>query len=347
MRTNRSKFSSVLRAFCAVLGIAIALGPSAAPAAAKDVVKVGLLRVPQTTMVAIDKGFFAKEDIDAQVVFFQSGAELVPSLATGQIDVASTSAGAALFNALSQGATMKIVADHWVAAPNSPSGDTQFISVRKDLITSGAYKGPRDAKGMTIAVTARGQISDLVLRVFLERGGLTESDVKIVTLPYPEMLAALGNKAVDIASAIEPYVTLSELDGSSKRVVSESALLPGVVQAVTMYGDGLAQKNRPLGMRYMRAMTQANRYIRRQLQTPAGRTELAAIYQKYIPLKDPSLYEHIGIGNGLDNLAVDIDGPFGLRYEETQFAKAGLVQTPPDIRKAVDNSFANAAAAAK
>jgi NitT/TauT family transport system substrate-binding protein len=334
----------VIRALAAALFVTIGL---MAPAAAADVVKLGVLRIPQTAFVAIDKGYFAAEGIDVQPVFFQSGAELVPSLATGQIDVAATSAGAALFNAIAGGSHITIVGDHWVSAPTSPSGDSQFITVRKDLLTSGAVKSARDVKGMTIAVTARGQVTDLFMRVFLASGGLTERDVHIVTLSYPDMLAAFANKAIDLACAIDPYVTLAEADGAAQRFVSESSLLPGVIQAVTIYGDRLGKNDRPLGMRFMRAMTRANSYVRQRLRTPPGRAEIAQIYQKYVPLANAAIYEKIGLGTGPENLAVDVNGKFGLRWEEDQFAQAGLIANPPEITSAVDNTFAEAAARAR
>ena len=85
------------RAWIAGMLLALAL---AQPARAADTVKIGVLKIPQTAFVALDKGYFSAEGIDVQPVFFQSGAELVPSLATGQIDVAFASAGAALFTAI-------------------------------------------------------------------------------------------------------------------------------------------------------------------------------------------------------------------------------------------------------
>jgi hypothetical protein len=94
----------------------------------------------------------------------------------------------------------------------------------------------------------------------------------------------------------------------------------------------------------MRAMTRANSFVRQRLRTPAGRTEIAQIYQKYVPLTNGAIYEKIGLGTGPENLAVDVDGKYGLRWEEDQFTQAGLIAKPPDITTAVDNSFANSAA---
>jgi len=82
------------------------------PALAADEVKVGMLRLPTALFVGIDQGYFSAEGIDAKPVFFKSGAELVPALSTGQIDVATTSPGAALFNAMALGINATIVADY-------------------------------------------------------------------------------------------------------------------------------------------------------------------------------------------------------------------------------------------
>ncbi len=58
------------------------------PSLAADKVKFGMLRVPQALLVGIDKGYFKNEGIEVEPVLFRSGAELVPSLSTGQMDIA-------------------------------------------------------------------------------------------------------------------------------------------------------------------------------------------------------------------------------------------------------------------
>ena len=60
----------------------------------QDKLKLGMLRVPNAAFIGIEKGFFREQNLDVEIVFFRSGAELVPSLSTGQIDVAGTTAGA-------------------------------------------------------------------------------------------------------------------------------------------------------------------------------------------------------------------------------------------------------------
>ncbi|HEV8023060.1 MAG TPA: ABC transporter substrate-binding protein, partial [Candidatus Lustribacter sp.] len=233
----------------------IAFAPNRAFAA--DTVNVGMLRLPTGLFIGMDQGYFADEGIDVKPVFFRSGAELVPALSTGQIDVATTSPGAALFNAMALGVNATIVADYWATGKDVPSTDSAFIMVRKDLAPFGTFK-PKDAKGLTVAITAHGQMTELFANAYLRRVNLTVEDVNIVDMPLPDMVAALKNHAIDIAAAIDPYATMLTDQGIAVKVANLSTLMPGYVQAVMMYGARLGRTDRALGLRVLRAFSKAN-----------------------------------------------------------------------------------------
>ena len=93
----------------------------------------------------------------------------------------------------------------------------------------------------------------------------------------------------------------------------------------------------------MRAYQRANAFLHRSLTSRSGRAQIARIYQKYIPLDDPSVYEETGLPAGPADLSVDVDGPFALRWQMMQYVAQGLVKKAPDLKAAVDNSFAKAA----
>ena len=330
------------------LGALSAAGFAVAPRAAfaADAVKVGMLRLPTALLIGIDQGFFTAEGMNVEPVFFRSGAELVPALSTGQIDVAMTSPGAALFNAMAIGVDATIVADHWASGKDDPAGDSAYMVVRKDLAPNGTFD-PKTARGMKLAVTAHGQMTELFAIEYLASIGLKPSDVQLSDLPLPDMNAALANKAIDLASTIDPYATMLALQGTGVKVVNMGAIMPNYVQAVMMYGQRIGKTDRKLGMRFMRAYSKANLYLRAHLRTPAGRATVAAIYQKFIPIDDPSLYTKIGLAAGPENLRVVVDGKYALRWQMEQYVAQGLVKTPPDLKAAVDNSFAEAAFRAK
>jgi NitT/TauT family transport system substrate-binding protein len=332
-----------------LLSLAFAAGVGAAllstPGFAADKVTMGMLQAANVTFVAKDKGFFAAEGIDFEHIFFRSGAALVPSLSTGQIDVAMTSPGAALYNAMAQGVNALIVASYSVADPGRPGGDPNWISVRQDLIESGKVKSAKDLKGMTIAITARGQFTNLFADEYLKSGGLTEKDVRVVNMSYPDMLAAFQGKSIDAGATLDPYAQVAEKGKFAAKVTSLSKLLPGFTLAVVMYGDRLGKKDRDLGMRFMRALAKANAYTRKAVATPEGRKEIAEIYQKYVPQKSVSVYAdpEMGLSLGRATMAVDVDGKYGLRWQLNWYRDDKLVPTEPDLGKVVDNTFANAA----
>jgi NitT/TauT family transport system substrate-binding protein len=321
---------------------ALALGIGG-PASAADQLKVGMLRIPQAIFVGVDQGYFAAEGIDVEIVFFRSGAEVVPSLSTGQIDVAITAPGASLFNALASGVDVTLVANTATVAANGPGGDSGAIVLRKDLADSGKVKSAADVKGMTAAITARGQLSELSMASYLKSGGLTEADVHIVNLPYPDMLAAMRGKAIDLAFEAEPFVTLAEQGGFATELATAAQLTPGVSNVVLMYGERLSRKNRDLGQRFMRAYAKSNARLRQWLSAPDGRQEIARVYQKFAPIKDAGLYQKIGLLVGDADMTVKIGGDYGLAWQLKQYQDRGLIPTAPDLEKFVDNSFVSAA----
>ena len=323
------------------LALAVSIA-STGQALGADKLKFGMLRVPNATFIGIERGFFAEQDLDVEIIYFRSGAELVPSLATGQIDIGATTAGAALYNSIAQGVKVKIVADYQSVRPGEASGNTNWIVVRKSLADSGAFKTPADAKGKAIAITARGQITHFFAGRFLESAGLTEKDAKMVTMSYPDMLAAFKGGSIDVAMWIDPFMTIGEQNGFSKRFMSVADIMPDVTIGVVMYGERLSEKDRKLGARFMAGMHKANLWLRANINDAAGRKEIAKHYQKHIPVEDASAYERVALGVGRETLAPNVDGPNGLRVQRDWYAKQGLIPKVPDLKDAVDLSFTQA-----
>src|SRR5690348_4493724 len=61
--------------------------------------------------LAIERGYFARQGLDVETVQFTVGAEMVPALATNQIQVGNGSPSAALFNALGRGVNIRMVSE--------------------------------------------------------------------------------------------------------------------------------------------------------------------------------------------------------------------------------------------
>src|SRR5438067_1012334 len=79
--------------------------------------------------------------------------------------------------------------------------------VRKDLYDSGELRAPADLRGRRVAMNTRGASPEYLLTKVLDGAGLTLDDVDLVTIPFPDMPAALANGSVDAAIPAEPAAT--------------------------------------------------------------------------------------------------------------------------------------------
>lgn len=317
---------------------AVAVLASATTAQADDVVKFGSIRVPVQVFVGVDKGFFAEEGIRIQTTFYKSGAEIAPAVATGQVDAAFTTSGAALFNAMARGADLTIVAEALSLEPDAPGGDPSAIVVRSDLVGAGATPTADDLRGKTIAVTAPGQILDIIVRTYLSQNGIGADEVKTIGMPMPDMVPALGSGAIDAAIVIDPFKSLVMNAGTAQVLTTSSDVLPNASQAFVVMSAAMAQ-NRDLAERFLRAYVKTNRWMREALTHGEGRKEIAAIYQGHVPAQDASVYENIALGTASADARVNVDGDFGLEWQLQTLVDQGLIQGDPQLSMHVDLSI--------
>src|SRR5919197_1500992 len=176
--------------------------PVPAASGGAPVVKIGLLQGTGNSpmFVAKGRGYFDKQGLDVQFVPVSSGAELLPLLASAQLDAGVSSPGAALFNAIANNVPLKAVVDMGRDEPGHWWGG---MVVRPDLLDSGAIKTPADLKGRTIAVTGPGVATYLNTVRLLESNGMSEKDVNLTYLNFADMLSALGTGKVDAADIVE------------------------------------------------------------------------------------------------------------------------------------------------
>jgi NitT/TauT family transport system substrate-binding protein len=263
----------------------------------------------------------------------------VPSLARGTIDVAVPAVGAALFNSIATGLPIKIVADY---AYNEPGTIPGSVVVRKDLVDTGAFKSAADAKGRTVAISARGQYSDYAATQFLKLGKLTKKDVRIVNLSYPDMVTSLGTKAIDIALLTEPNATIAKDSAVGTIFMSNSEFDPSTNYAIVAYGERLAQKDKDLGLRFMQGYVQTILEYRKMKDNPAGRQALSGMFQKQLPLSDATVYDRVTLPSVHADPTVD---RVHLAKQLEFYRADGLIRGLPNLESAVDDEFVRKALA--
>src|SRR5512139_2277704 len=139
---------------CALLSC-LAVDAASSSAKAADQVKIGISRTLSDAgyYVADAKGFFRDEGMDVSITGFNSAAQMIAPLGTGELDVGGGTVSAGFYNAVGRGILMKIVADQ---ASIKPGYGYSSLMVRKDLVDSGRYKSFADLKGMKVAIGAPG-----------------------------------------------------------------------------------------------------------------------------------------------------------------------------------------------
>jgi NitT/TauT family transport system substrate-binding protein len=324
---------------CCLIGLLFAAGAGRANGDGPPVIRVGILTSTSDAPLWIaDKyGYFKDEGISVQFLTFNSGEAMIAPLSTGQLDVGGGSAAASLYNAVSRGADVRLVAD---LASDPPGYGFDQMIIRADLVKSGKYKSIKDLKGMTIATNALGSPSSTQLLKYLAKGGLKLEDVKHIFLPYTQHEVALHNGSLDASNTIEPFATDAVKSGTAVRLAGDDDFYPNQEISVVMYGGAFIREHRDLGVKFMRAYIRGARFYNDALAHGklAGPNSEAVIKLLNDETKmDPLVLRDI-IPPGTNP-----DGKLNvgsLRDDLAAYKSWGLIEGPVTAEQTVDTSFA-------
>lgn len=225
--------------------------------------------------LAMDHSYFQREAIAVELVSFSSGSEMIPAMATDQVEVATVGSNPAAWNALARGVGFKMLLDR-----GSFYGDygAQFLVVRKDLYDRGLGRRLEDLRNMSLAITPPGKatLSARALAAGLQRIGMSLDEVTILPLPFPKMVAALGNGAVDAGMVSEPFLGSVVRRGSAVKAFSVGELYPGFQLGVVGFSRSF-YANRPVAKAYVRAYLRAARAYNEALAGRPGELTRAQV----------------------------------------------------------------------
>src|SRR5436189_5537036 len=180
-----------------MLAIAVTLlvfGPMGqAGAQEQPLTKLRVVHVPVLIFaplyVAIERGYFARQGIDVELIGTPGGLSSFAVLASGRAEVVVGGLGASLFNAAARGLDFKVVGPvHMERPPVSTP-----LVVSKNAYDSGEIRAVADLRGKKVSVNVIGSATEFWLHSALLRGGLTIDDVQLVAVNFPDVPAALAN----------------------------------------------------------------------------------------------------------------------------------------------------------
>lgn len=178
------------------------------------------LKVYDPVYVAVEKGFFAEEGLDVEIVdTVAGGATAVQMVSSGDVQGALLST-MAIINARSSGLPVVGVTDIQSAFEESP---LEEFYVRADS----GIDSIEDLKGKKIAINLVKSSFHYTWLMALENAGMTADDVEFVNLSFDQQQAALERGDVDAIGLMQPYT----------KKARESEDLKMLFDAVDVFGE--------------------------------------------------------------------------------------------------------------
>lgn len=221
--------------------------------------------VPQQVgapVIASAKGFFKSEGLEVQHIPFTTGAAAGEAFLSGQGDFIIAGDYPAI-KLWASGVAVGIV-------PHTDAPDALIIVSKANIKTA------RDLRGRTIATRLGSTLEPFVYK-YLERGGLSKSEVKMIDLAPPEMVIALDRGDIDAYAWAQPYGWRSlEVSGSKVHILTTAK---GILnERVVVNARRTFAERRPEDVtRFVRAIVKASDYIR---GNPKEASQLVARFLK-------------------------------------------------------------------
>lgn len=269
---------------------------AAADARAADRVRVG--EGPFITggafYVARDKGYFQKLGIEIETKQFIDGALAVPSMISGEVDLALMTPNASLFNSVAKGAPMVIFLDR---GGNRKGSAYTLVNVTQALYDAGVH-GLADfakLKGKKMGVGALGSINQYNLAQALMRGGLDPAkDVQwVVNISQPDLMKMLGAGQVDATNLAWQFGVFAQQSKWGPIVVTDDDVVPDA--AIGMYAarKEFLEKTHDVAVRFAMAYLHAVKEFNAAAQAPDQHADVVEILAKNTALNKPELVKAI------------------------------------------------------
>jgi NitT/TauT family transport system substrate-binding protein len=175
--------------------------------------------------LAVERGYYRQEGLDAELVSFADASQMIPSLATDQVEVGGIGGNPALWNAVARGVPFKLVLDKGSVRPGA--GFFALV-IRKDVYDAGRGHRLDDLRGLRIAFSPPGKATTIASAVDagMQRVGSSVDDLAIESLANPDQVAALANASVEGAVMLEPFLSRALTQGTAVKLMGLDEMYP-------------------------------------------------------------------------------------------------------------------------
>jgi NitT/TauT family transport system substrate-binding protein len=244
--------------------------------------------------VARDKGYFQKLGLEIETKQFIDGALAVPSMISGEVDLALMTPNASLFNSVAKGAPMVIFLDR---GGNRKGSAYTLTNVTQALYDAGVH-GLADfakLKGKKMGVGALGSINQYNLAQALMKGGLDPAkDVQwVVNISQPDLMKMLGAGQVDATNLAWQFGVFAQQNKWGPIVVTDDEVVPDA--AIGMYAarKEFLEKTHDVAVRFAMAYLHAVKEFNAAALAPDKHVDVVEILAKNTALNKPELVKAI------------------------------------------------------
>lgn len=169
--------------------------------------KVGVLPIVDVAAVqrAQTAGYFKNEGLNVELVTVQSGAEAMPKLISGSLDMTWTNWTSVIQAQVNKVGDLRALNATYQAAANS------FLILTRP---ENNIRTPQDLVGKKVAINAQGSITELIAKSALQTNGVDPGSVLFPPINFPDMPQALATHQVDATVVLEPFLTAEETAGA-------------------------------------------------------------------------------------------------------------------------------------
>ena len=212
-------------------------------------VVLGDFGVVAPTMVAIEKGFFRRNGVDAELIPFKGGPDLVKGVLAGSADIGVTGATDPLVFR-ERGTTIRAIAE----------------TLEKNhfaLVVGPSIKRLEDLKGGTLGCTAVGSTTWTFARMLAKKMGWDpEKDVRIVGVGGLDAQAAALKRGELQGFIFGDAGAVVEVQGTGRILMRLDEITPKWISLVAYSTDEVIKSKREALQRVVRGMFQGARFIR-------------------------------------------------------------------------------------
>jgi len=219
-------------------------------------------------IVALSKGFFAKENIEFEPTYMQPEL-VVKALLAGTVDMAKSGTHFGLI-AAARGGELKVIG-------------ASTYGYAYQVISQPQFKTLADLKGQKIAGASLASITTTIFKDVMQRQGIPPSAYTILSIGgSPERFQAVSSGQVAASLAEAPPYNFRSIDAGKRVLLNYSDDIKNLQYGSYFASSKSLAQMRPVLVRFMRAISQAMRW----LNDPANEREAVHVMMERLKIDE-------------------------------------------------------------